>query len=524
VEDGLVRIGRDHAEIDGAAALHQQVPPALELREIRKTFDGFVALDGTHFSAWRGEVHGLLGENGAGKSSLMNVAAGLYLPEAGRVLVQGIERTFSGPLAAAACGIGMVHQHYKLVKSLSVAENVLLAARVRGYRRGLRTIEKAILQHAESLGFDIDPRRLVRSLSIAEQQRVEIVKALVAGAEILILDEPTAVLTDEEATRLLRTMRTLASSGTTVILVTHKLRDVRDFADRVTVMRAGRSVAVCDPRRVSTAELTELIVGATTPLLSRQPAERAGVRLAIAGLHCARGDGHVAVSDVSLAVRSGEIYGLAGVGGNGQTELVEAVLGVRPPLSGRIEVDGAGDIAQLPPGRRRDLRVAAIPADRYTYALAGGLSIVDNYAVSRLHTGRFGSWAWVDFARMRAAARAAVQEFGVQGVRRLDQKASLLSGGNAQKLVIAREFADAPRLVIAHTPSRGLDVRSASDVHRRLMEARAGGAAVLLVSEDLEEILSLADRIGVINRGRIVAEFDAPADRQQVGQAMVGHA
>jgi simple sugar transport system ATP-binding protein len=498
--------------------------PALQLQGIRKSFGDFVALDGADFTAMRGEIHALLGENGAGKSSLMNVASGLYAPDAGRLSISGAEVVFSGPLDAAGYGIGMIHQHYKLVRPLTVAENVLLGLPARRYRAGLKEVEAAIAGHSRALGFDIDAGRRVDSLSIAEQQRVEILKALVAGAEILILDEPTAVLTDEEANRLLETMRTLASRGAAIVLVTHKLRDVFDRADRVTVMRGGRTVGSVDPRTVSAAELTEQVVGAAAPVLARETLAPGAARLLVEGLRCARADGHVTVDGLSLEVRAHQIYGIAGVGGNGQTELVEALLGVRPPLGGKIIAGDAGDMATASPAWRRDIGFAAIPADRQSYALAGSLSITDNFAVTRLRSGRFGSWARVDDEGMRRAAAAAVAEYEVKGVRNLDQPARLLSGGNAQKLVIAREFASVPKVVIAHSPSRGLDIRACADVHRRLMQARAAGAAVLLVSEDLEEVLALSDRIGVMNRGRIVAEFDAPADRQQVGKAMVGHA
>jgi len=499
-------------------------PPALQMRAIRKSFDGFTVLDNADFTAARGEVHALLGENGAGKSSLMNIAAGLYLPEAGSVTLDGAERRFSGPREAAACGIGMVHQHYKLARPLTVAENVLLAVPRGSFRSGLKRIEAEIAERATALGLPIDPRRTVDSLSVAEQQRVEILKALIGGASVLILDEPTAVLTDGEGGRLLETMRRFAASGAAVVLVTHKLREVTAFADRVTVMRGGRTVATRDPRGMTGAELTHLVVGASPPPVPRPRREPGAVRLALHGLRCAGRDGHVAVPGLDLQVRSGEIVGLAGIGGNGQSELMEALIGLRPPLAGRMVLDAAGDIAALAPDRRRALGIAVIPADRAALALAGPLSIAENYAVGGLHKGRYGGRFRLRRRRMREDAALAVQEFAVQGVRSLGQKAALLSGGNAQKLVLAREFARQPRLVLAHSPCRGLDVRAAADVQRRLLAAREAGAAVLLVSDDLEEVLALSDRVGVLNRGRLVRLLDAPADRQAIGQAMVGHA
>lgn len=498
--------------------------PAIELRAIRKSFDGFTVLDNADFAAQRGEVHALLGENGAGKSSLMNIVAGLYLAESGVVLINGEPRRFAGPREAAAAGIGMVHQHYKLVRKLTVAENVLLAVPRGSFRAGLRQINAEIAERAETLGLPIDPSRTVESLSVAEQQRVEILKALIGGAATLILDEPTAVLTDSEAERLLTTMRRFAASGAAVVLVTHKLNEVTGFADRVTVMRGGRTVATCNPDGMSMAELAELVVGVATPPVVHTRAAPGSVRLSLTGLRCARVDGYIAIPELDLDVRAGEIFGVAGVGGNGQTELMEALMGVQPPLAGQIFLTGAGDIADKSPAQRRGLGIAVIPADRAAYALAGSLSIAENFALGAVHSGHYGSAATLNRRRMREDTAIAIKEFAVQGVRGLNQKAALLSGGNAQKLVLAREFARRPQLVLAHSPSRGLDVRATADVQRRLLDARSQGAAVLLISDDLEEVLALSDRVGVLNRGRLVALFDAPADRQLIGRAMVGHA
>ncbi len=498
---------------------------ALALRGISKTFDGFAALTDASVDARWGEVHALLGENGAGKSSLMNIAAGLYAPEAGTVLVDDNEIRFSGPRDAAAAKIGMVHQHFKLVRSFTVAENVLLtlpaAAPRRSHRQRLSAIADAVRAKAAELGFAIDPAARVDTISIAEQQRVEILKVLLAGARILILDEPTAVLTDHEAERLLATVRTLAARGAAVVLVTHKMADVMAFADRVTVMRAGRSVATRVPAQTSTAELVRLTVGEATRAAARPAATpRGAVRLALHGVRTRAGPQLLA--GVDLALHAGEIYGLAGVGGNGQGELAAAILGIGAPVDGRIGLEGDVDLTALAPSARRELGIAAIPADRQGLALAGALSVAENYAIGQVHTGRYGT-AWrVDRRRIDADAGRAVAAFEVQGVRSLGQKAALLSGGNAQKLVLARELGkQRPALVVAHSPSRGLDVRAAADVHARLRAARDAGAAVLLISEDLDEVLALADRLGVMARGRIVAEFAPDADRQAIGRAMV---
>jgi simple sugar transport system ATP-binding protein len=496
---------------------------ALELVGISKSFDGFQALSSADFAVVPGEVHALLGENGAGKSSLMNVAAGLYAPDEGEIRVGGTPVVIKGPLDAASHSIGMVHQHYKLVKPFTAVENVLLANPRHGYARGMKEVRAEIRRHCEEVGFEVDLDRPVGALSIAEQQRVEILKVLVGGARILILDEPTAVLTDQESERLLKTVRSLAARGTAVVLVTHKLSEVIAHADRVTVMRGGRTIATADPRQASVADLTTLIVG-TTVVEKPEPSRRIGEPvLTVSELRGARADGHEILTGASFAVRSGEIYGIAGVGGNGQSELAEILMGVMRPVGGRIEIAGAGDVTRAEPEDRRLQGLVSIPADRHAFGLAGDLSVAENFAVSGVVAGGFGSWFRVDGGLIRTAARKAVEAFDVQGVRSMKQKAALLSGGNAQKLVIAREFSGRPRIVLAHSPSRGLDVRATAAVHQRLHEARDAGAGVLLISEDLDEIMLLADSIGVMSRGRIVAAFSAPADRHAVGRAMIHH-
>jgi general nucleoside transport system ATP-binding protein len=498
---------------------------ALRLVGVRKSFGGFVALDGAEFEAEAGEVHALLGENGAGKSSLMNVAAGLYAPEAGQIFVNGEEVVLSGPRDATASRIGMVHQEFKLVRPFTVVENVLLANWSGRFAPGAREIERQIRTQAAAIGFDINPKSRIDELSIAERQRVEIIKVLLAGARILILDEPTAVLTDEEAVRLLTTVRALAAGGAAVILVTHKLGEVTSFTDRVTVMRGGRAVAHLDSRATDAAELTRLAVGTAVASPRRVSSSPSGApRITIKDLQAARADGHLTVNAASFHVCAGEIYGIAGVGGNGQTELVEALTGVRRPLGGTIEIEGVGNATGASPERLRNLGIACIPADRFGYGVAGGLSVVDNFCVGHIGKGAYGSWVHTNGSAMREATTDAVGEFDVQGVRTLRQRAAQLSGGNAQKLIIAREFTRNPKVIIAHSPSRGLDVRACAAVQERLLNARADGAAILLISDDLDEVLNLSDRIGVMTRGRIAAEFAAPADRQAVGRIMVQHA
>jgi simple sugar transport system ATP-binding protein len=382
----------------------------------------------------------------------------------------------------------------------------------------------ACLKQSAELGFSIDPDRRVNTLTLAEQQQVEIVKVLVGGAKILILDEPTAVLTDAEAERLLTIIQRLAKAGTAVVLITHKLHEVKRYADSVTIMRRGKTVATLDPSTATAAELTQLTVGETQTLSVRPQNHDTALRLNVGALSCKRADGSTALAETTFFVRASEIYGIAGVSGNGQAELAEALMGAREPTSGEIWIEELGDIAHAPMTNTRTAAVAVIPADRYTYALAGGLSIADNFAVADVGSGRYGSLARLDRATMQHDTEKAVADYDVQGVRSVRQKAALLSGGNAQKLVIAREFSRSPSVVVAHSPSRGLDARACNAVHQRLLSARDRGAAVVLISEDLDEVLSLSDRIGVMTRGRIVAEFKRPADRQAIGRAMVDHA
>lgn len=492
---------------------------ALELSDISKSFDGFRALSSAFLRLGGGEVHALLGENGAGKSSLMNVVAGLYRPDGGRISVFGREVAIDGPAHARRLGIGMVHQHYKLVKAFNALENIRLAVGTRSDAE----LSRQIRDRAASLGFEVDLSQPVGTLSIAEQQRVEILKVLLGGARIVILDEPSAVLTDKEAAALLDTMRQIAAQGAAVVLVTHKLKEVKRYADLVTVMRGGRTIATADPKAHSVGELTAMVVG-QLDVEAHQPTAVAGAPiLKLTGISARRADGHQVLADGSFTLRRGEIYGIAGVGGNGQAELAEVLMGVLKPTAGTIELDGDGDVTGDGAGKRRMRGFATIPADRHSYGLAGDLSVVDNCCIQSVKAGRLGGWMRVDRNGAQAQARAAVEAFDVQGVRNLHQKVSLLSGGNAQKLVISREFGTVPRIVLAASPSRGLDARATGEVHRRLREARDAGAGVLLISEDLDEIMLLSDRVGVINSGRIIEEFETPANRQAIGAAMVGH-
>ena len=498
---------------------------AIQLTGISKSFDGFQALTDAHFTGKWGEVHALLGENGAGKSSLMNIAAGLYAPESGSLFIDDNPVRLSGPKDASRYHIGMVHQHFKLVRPFTVAQNILLGLPDTpgqgSYNKRLQALEQQISAKAQALGFAIDPRQTIDNLSIAEQQRVEILKVLLAGARILILDEPTAVLTDQEAERLLATVQSFARQGAAVILVTHKMSDVKRYADRVTVMRGGRTVETLDPQTVSVEQLVRLTVGESQAVGEHPKAAAGEARLTVRSLRSVPGQGPL--TGVDMTLHAGQIYGIAGVGGNGQSELANALMGLPQAVQGEMLLQGFGDLHGASAERRRDLRIASIPADRYGAALAGSLSVAENFGIGQIHSGRYGSFMRLRSKRMEQDATEAISAFDVQGVRSLQQKAALLSGGNAQKLVIAREFSRDPQLVLVHSPSRGLDAKATAAVHARLRAARDAGAAVLVISEDLDEVLMLADRIGVMNSGRIVAEFERPADRQAIGKAMVSH-
>ncbi len=495
---------------------------ALALTGVCKEFDGTRALDEAWFRADYGRVHGLLGENGAGKSSLMNVVCGLYAPDRGGIAVDGEPVRINGPAHARGLGIGMVHQHFKLVRPFTVAENVLMANRLGGRWAAERTrASEAIARYCAELGFALDPDARIDSISVAEQQRVEIVKVLMSGARILILDEPTAVLTDDEADRLLAVVRGLAARGSAVVLITHKLREVREFADRVTIMRGGRTVADEDPATLSDERMTALMVGSAPRSTAARGRTGGRTRLSIKNLAAARDDGAAALAGVSLAVREGEIYGIAGVGGNGQTELAEVLMGVRAALGGSVGLDGE-DRTAAHPGQRRRSGLGTVPADRHLYGLTADLSVAENFGLAGLTAGRYGR-LWISAARMRRDAEAAIAAFEIQGAEPAT-RSRLLSGGNAQKLVLARELSGGVGILIAHSPTRGLDVRACAAVQNQILAARERGAAVLLISEDLDEVLDLSDRVGVINRGRIVGEFERPADRHEVGRLMVGHA
>ncbi len=489
---------------------------------ISKAFGGRAVLDGVSFELRAGEVHALLGENGAGKSTLMNVLAGIYAADAGTIRIDGRPAAIHRPGDAAALGIGMVHQHFRLVAEFTAAENLLLAA---GGRQGIVSTAEAarrLKALASRTGLDVQPDIAVRDLSVAARQRVEILKVLALDARILVLDEPTAVLTDSESASLLELVRTLAAHGLAIVLITHKLREVQAAGDRVSVMRAGRMVLAGLPATgLAGADLARAMMGAAPPAAGRTPHRPGEPRLAVRNLAVRRSDGAPAVADASFSLRGGEILGVAGVGGNGQQELADALVGLVPAEGGDIVLEGL-EVTGWPVWPRRRLGLRYVPSDRARLGLAGDLSVADNLALTGVRAGRFGR-LMVAGRAMQRAAEAAISAFGIAGATPR-REARLLSGGNAQKLVLARELQEGAAVVVAHSPTRGLDVSACAFVHAMLDRAAAAGAAILLVSEDVEEILALSDRVLVMSRGRIVGECGRAASRQEIGALMLGHA
>ena len=496
---------------------------ALEIVGASKAFDGRPALRRASFACDWGEVHALLGENGAGKSTLMNVACGLYAPDEGSIAVDGRPAPITAPADAAMLGIGMVHQHYKLVKRFTIAENIVLACRASLGVRRPRDAAEAVTAKAAEVGFDIDPDAVVGELSIAEQQRVEILKVLLLGARILILDEPTSVLTDQESVQALSFMRRLADDGHAVVLITHKLREVIGYSSRVTVMRQGETVlAGAETAGLDAETLARTMVGEGSAAPERRDRTLGDVRLRVEDL-TVRGSAGAGVDGIGFAVRSGEIYGIAGVGGNGQQELADALTGLRAPNGGNIAIDGA-ELAgrDVPAFRRRGMR--AIPADRFRTGLLAELAVYENHGATGVPAGEYGNPALVQRGAMRAAAVQAIDAYSIHGAAP-GTAARLLSGGNAQKLLLARELRGEASVLIAHSPTRGLDVSACRTVHDLLHGAADAGTACVLISEDLEEVLALSTTIAVISRGRLVGEFAAgKVSRAEIGRLMLGHA
>ena len=493
----------------------------LRLEKITKTFGDFPALKNVSFSIRSGEIHALLGENGAGKSTLMNVVAGLYAADYGEIIFDEKVVTISGPSIAKELGIGMVHQHYKLVGSFTALENIRLFAFNDFAGKTFTNLREKILSLCNELGFFLNLDTAVEEMSVAEQQRVEILKTLLLGARIIILDEPTSVLTDVEALNFFKIIQSLAAKGTAIVLVTHKMKEALDFSDRISVMRNGELLETTVPSATSREKLVELIVGDVSETKDEPVNSNLGNELlTLKNVSLKLNDNLFVLEHVNFTVHEGEILGIAGVGGNGQTELVKLLSGLENPTSGEIWWKEEKDLSRCNPGQIRGIGVSVIPADRKKYALAGDLSIYENFGVTSILKKMYGNFL-IRKNKLKAVSKKTVAEYDVQGINSIRQNAGLLSGGNAQKLVIAREFSSSPSLIVAHSPSRGLDVKAATAVHSHLKQRANKGAGVILISEDLDEILLLSNRIVVLHSGRITGTFEHGVNRHEVGKAMV---
>ena len=494
----------------------------LVLRDITKRFGPLVANDAINLTVKPGEIHALLGENGAGKSTLMNVLYGLYQADAGEIELDGVVQHFSGPGDAIAAGIGMVHQHFMLIPVFTVAENVMLGNESTGFAGtlDLEAARRRVKEISDQFGFHVNPDALVEDLPVGVQQRVEIIKALSRDAQVLVLDEPTAVLTPQETDELMQIMRGLKASGKAIVFITHKLREVREVADKITVIRLGKVVGEAEPTATN-AELASLMVGRPVELtVHKEPKEPGGETLVVEGLRVHDDAGRIHVDDVSFTIRAGEILAVAGVQGNGQTELTEALLGLQHHVEGSIRLHGE-ELVGRSVRHILDAGVGFIPEDRQAEGLVGEFTIAENLMLNRSHGKPFVRGGTLQLDRLETFAKEKVEEYDVRapGVTAL---ASQLSGGNQQKVVVARELSRDITLLVAAQPTRGVDVGSIEFIHKQIVAGRDAGAAVLVVSTELDEVVALADRIMVLYRGRVVGIVPADTPREVLGLMMTG--
>ncbi len=496
--------------------------PALEMRGITKRYPGVLANDHISLDLRPGEIHALLGENGAGKSTLMNVLYGLAEPDEGEILLDGVPVTIHGPSDAIARGISMVHQHFMLVPVLTVAENILLGAETMANPIFLdrKEAHRRIVELGTRFGFEIDPEAKIESLSVGWQQRVEILKALYRQARILVLDEPTAVLTPQETAEIFAVLRRLAAEGHSIVFISHKLYEVLEIADRITVIRRGKVVGERLPGETNEDDLAALMVGREVELtVDRGESHPGGAVLEIRDLRVNDDRRREAVRGVDLDVRAGEILGIAGVAGNGQDELVEAITGLRKPTGGTITLAGR-DVTTDRPREMNEAGLRFVPGDRHRFGLVLAFPVDDNLVLTSYYRPPY-SKGWVrDQAAIDESARQAIAEFDIRTPSE-QVPASTLSGGNQQKIIVAREFSGEPKLLVLDQPTRGLDVGSIEFIHRQAIARRDSGTAILLVSAELDEVLELSDRIAVMYRGEIVAIRDGrAANKEEIGLLM----
>ena len=500
----------------------QDAPVVLEMRGVTKTFGPVTANDDVSITLRRGGILGLLGENGAGKSTLMKILYGLYAPDKGEVLVDGEKVQISDPKDAVKRGIGMVHQHFTLVPPLTVAENIVLGAEPRkGASLDMEKAVRATEELCDRYGLQIDPRARVSNLSVGERQRVEILKTLYRNARILVLDEPTAVLTPQETEDLFAVLKELVSDGLSIILITHKLGELLGVSDEITIIRDGKVVDTVKTSATNEGELARRMVGREVLLrVEKKEVEAGEPRLVAENVVVRSNAGGVAVEDVSLTVRAGEILGVAGVDGNGQMELAEALAGTRAVEGGRVYLDG-DDVTRLGAEARQRRGLAYVPEDRSAKGLVQDFTLAENNSLKTYDEPPVSRWGWVSPKAMRRRAAEALRAYDVRPANP-DLRAAALSGGNQQKAVLARELSGDPGVILAAQPTRGVDVGAIEFIHGQLLEQRSEGKAILLISLDLEEVRSLADRIAVIYAGRVVGEVSPDATDEELGLMMAG--
>ena len=495
----------------------------IEMREITKVFGEFVANDKINLELRKGEIHALLGENGAGKSTLMNMLAGLLEPTSGEIVVNGQVVKLDSPSKAASLGIGMVHQHFMLVEAFTVAENIILGSELT--KNGVLDIARAtreINELSERYGLAVDPSAKVADISVGAQQRVEILKTLYRGADILIFDEPTAVLTPSEIDELMAIMKNLVKEGKSIILITHKLDEIRAVSDRVTVIRRGKSIETVEIAGATNADLAEMMVGRSVSFKTeKQEAQPKEVILSIQDLVVNENRGVPAVKNLSLDVRAGEIVGIAGIDGNGQSELIQAITGLRKIESGSVELKGQS-IVGLHPRQITEMSVGHVPEDRHRDGLVLEMMISENIALQTYYKEPLSKKGILNYTNIIDYAKKLMQEFDVRAASEI-VPASALSGGNQQKAIIAREIDRNPDLLIVSQPTRGLDVGAIEYIHKRLIQERDNGKAVLVVSFELDEILNVSDRIAVIHDGKIQGIVTPETtNKQELGVLMAG--
>ena len=496
--------------------------PAVELKAITKTFPGVVANDDVNLTVMPGEIHAVVGENGAGKSTLMKTLYGMIRPDSGTISVNGRKVHFRSPKDAIASGIGMVHQHFMLATNLTVLENVVLGSEpTRAGALDFEAARRRIRDLSKTYGVPLDPDRLVEDLAVGERQRVEILKVLYRGARILILDEPTAVLVPQEVEELFRNLKDLKDRGVTIIFISHKLDEVLEIADSITVIRAGHTVATVNPQSVTARQLAELMVGSELPTPeTRESTVTDEVMLSVRQIGVRVGE-RWTLRDVSFDIRRGEILGIAGVEGNGQRELVDAIMGMRPPQQGTIHLGGE-DITLWKSRRRREAGIGYVPEDRQLRGLLLPSPLWENTMLGRQTMPPFSSGPWIDRRGAHERTNKVIDEYHV-ATPGSDTPAFALSGGNQQKLIVGREMIAEPKVLIAAQPTRGIDVGAQAAVWEHIRGARAAGLALLLISADLEELIGLSDTLYVILRGSLVAKLDpATVTPEELGSYMTG--